>query len=78
MNEPFVLSIETDAGTFQYGFNLGRQTDIARGVAEGIYKNMDVGAYRPHMGATRIVTVALMQQGRVFDVYDGEWSSEKE
>jgi hypothetical protein len=69
---PFTLSIETDAGTYQHGYHLGTQEPLARAIAENIFAK-----YRPRQGS-RIVTVALKWEHKMFDVYDGEWSSERD
>lgn len=63
----FTASVETDAGTYRHGYHLGTQEDLARNIIEEIAR----GA--PRMG-TRIVTVALMKDGKIEDVYDGrDW-----
>ena len=64
--QPFVLSIETDAGTYRHGFHLGTDEPLARNFAEKAFHH-----HRPRIG-TRIVTVALMHMDRIFDVYDGD------
>lgn len=66
-NQVFCLSIETDAGTYQHGFHLGSDERVARNIAEETLKHA-----RPKIG-TRIVTVALMRDHRIFDVYGGTW-----
>jgi hypothetical protein len=67
---PFVLSIETTNGAFQYGFHLGTNEAEARKLAEE----------RFHWRAqyqNDIVTVALKRDGKLFDVYYGNgWHSE--
>lgn len=62
----YVLSIETDAGTYVHGYNLGTDLPIARQLAEEIYQKRV-----PRIG-TRIVTVAIVSDD-VFEVYDGSW-----
>lgn len=68
---PFTLSVETDAGTYTHGFHLGTIESVAVHCAEEFYRNrksLKIG--------TRIVTVALMRDGKVFDCFDGfKWSS---
>jgi hypothetical protein len=68
----FVLSIETDAGTYMHGYHLGTIESVARSCAEEAFKKM-----RPKIG-TYIVSVALKHADGFFDVYDGQWSSEYE
>jgi hypothetical protein len=67
----FTLSIEpTEGETFQYGFHLGTVESTARSCAADIFKNYTKG------GKIRIRTVALKRDGKIFDVYDGEWTSD--
>lgn len=75
-NNPFILSIETNKGTFQWSFHLGTDPRIAREMAEERFHNPP--EHLKGMGATCVVTVALMLDGRIFDIYDGEWSSQKD
>lgn len=63
----YTLSIETDAGTYQHGYHLGTIENVARDMAGYIY-----GRFTPRIG-TRIVTVALMLDGRMVDCFDGHW-----
>ena len=72
----FILSIETDAGTYRHGFHLGTDETNAREIAEGAFRWAPRQDKAP--GATRIVTVALLQEGRLFDVYGGSWHSADE
>ena len=68
-NSPFTLSIEpTDGAAFQHGFHLGSDERVARGIAVERFNGRN--AYGLH---TR--TVALIRAGRIFDVFDGAWSS---
>ena len=68
---PFILSIETTAGqTFQHGYHLGTDERLARQIAEEKF-HMRVAARIP------TVTVALMRAGKIVDVFDGEWQSER-
>lgn len=69
-DSPFVMSVETDAGTYQYGFHLGTIESVARSMVEDRYLLLV-----PKIG-TRVITIALMRDHKVFDVYDGSrWSS---
>jgi len=68
-NSTFTLSIEpTNGAAFQHGFHLGTDEAVARGIAEERFAGRN--AYGLH---TR--TVALVRNGRLFDVFDGAWSS---
>lgn len=67
-NEPYVLSVETDAGTYQHGFHLGTDMTVAKQFAEQFLRTAE-----PKIG-TYVKTVALKQGGKVQHVYDGEWS----
>lgn len=71
MTKPtFTLSIEETAGTSrQHGFHLGTDERLARQIAEEKFHAM-----RKH--AMPIVTVALIREHRLFDVYDGCWHSQ--
>jgi hypothetical protein len=66
----FILSIEPmDGPSFQHGFHLGTIESVARKFAE------DMFFWRNNSGeATR--TVALIRDRKLFDCYDGMWSSE--
>lgn len=66
----YILSIETDAGTYQHGYHLGTVESVARDLAQYIFHK-----YTPQRG-TVIRTVALKQNGKMVDCYDGRWSSE--
>ena len=68
----YILSIETDAGTYTHGYHLGTIENVARDTAEHIFKS-----YTPRQGTT-IRTVALMVNGKMFDCYDGKWSNDQE
>jgi hypothetical protein len=77
----FTLSIEpVDGASFVHGFHLGTIETIARDCARKIFsdRNMASNFYKRdlnnHVMATR--TVALIRHGKIFDVYDGQWSSE--
>lgn len=64
---PFVLSIEVAAGrSIQYGFHLGTDERLARQIAEEKF-NARVAHGLP------VVTVALMRDRRIVDVFDGKW-----
>lgn len=65
--ETYVLSIETDAGTYQHGFHLGTIHEIAQGIAEHAFKS-----WTPKQGKV-IKTVAIKRAGKLW-VYDGTWS----
>lgn len=64
----FVLSIEpTDGKSFVHGYHLGTDEAVARAIAaERFHGRNSCGMH------TR--TVALIRNGRLFAVYDGEWS----
>jgi hypothetical protein len=68
---PYVLSIEVKEGeTVQHGFHLGTQLPLARQIAVEMFHA------RANNGLP-VVTVALMQNGKVVDVYSGKyWDSE--
>lgn len=67
---PFVLSIETIAGkAFVHGFYLGTDERLARRIAEERFHGR-IANNLP------VVTVALMRDHRIYDVYDGRWHSE--
>lgn len=63
---PFILSIETTSGTRRHGFHLGTIESTARELAVERFRN-----------TLDIITVALMRDGKIFDVYYGNgWHSE--
>ena len=63
----FCLSIEeTEGASRLHGFHLGTIESVARSIAEETFH-----ARVRH--ALPVVTVALMLNGKVFDVYDGRW-----
>ena len=66
----YILSIETDAGTYTHGYHLGTIEDHARHMAEYVFKN-----FTPRQG-TVIRTVALKLNGKMVDCYDGRWASD--
>ena len=66
----YILSIETDAGTYTHGYHLGTIEGDARKMAEYIFNS-----YTPRQG-TVIRTVALKQNGKMVDCFDGRWASE--
>ena len=67
----FTLSVETDAGTYTHGFHLGTIEADAVWYAEDFIKHRK----RLKIG-TRIITVALIRDGKMFDCFDGVvWSS---
>lgn len=65
--EPYTLSIETDAGTYQHGFHLGTDPAVAQQIAEEALQS-----WTPKQG-TVIKTVAIKRGNKLW-VYDGEWS----
>lgn len=69
---PFLLSIEpVDGKTFRGDFHLGTDLAVAKAlVAERFHGRNEAGM------ATR-TTAVLDAKGRVVDVYDGEWASER-
>lgn len=68
---PFVLSIEPcNRPTFKHGYHLGTDERIARRFAEQTFT-------QHHENNTALYTVALMRDGKIFDVYDGRsWFSD--
>ncbi len=64
---PFILSIETTSGvSHQHGFHLGTDETLARQIAEERFHGR-VAAGLP------VVTVALLRDHRIVDVFDGKW-----
>jgi len=62
---PFILSIEpTNAPVYQHPYHLGTIENIARTIAVDYFK-----------ANPNTKTVALMRDGHVEDVFDGQWSS---
>jgi hypothetical protein len=77
----FVLSIEPVEGTaFEYGFGLGTDPRVAREIAAEKFRARNASPYPRdldgHVMATR--TVALKWDGKIVDVFDGEWESERD
>jgi hypothetical protein len=68
----YILSIETTEGvSHQHGFHLGTDLSLAMTIAEDKFKAM-VANQQP------VVTVALMQDGKLVDVFYGNgWHSEQ-
>lgn len=66
----FTLSIKPagEAPAFQHGYHLGTIERTARQIAEEKF-NARVSNGMP------TESVALMQSGKIFDVFDGEWAS---
>lgn len=72
MINPYILSIETTEGnSYKHGFHLGTILDVAKAIAEEQF-NARVANRQP------IVTVALMRNGKIIDVFygNGLWHSE--
>jgi hypothetical protein len=70
----FTLSIETTIHpAFQAPYHVGTDERIARQCAEETFQNRKWFA---DYGRVTIRTVALMRDGRVFDVFDGDWMSD--
>jgi hypothetical protein len=68
----FTLSIEpVDGATFQHPFHLGTIEDIARKLAEETFHGRN--AYGKHT-----ITVALMRDRKIIDVFDGQWVNSRE
>jgi hypothetical protein len=68
MTTTFTLSIEETAGnSFLHGFHLGTDERLARQIAEEVF-NARVKYGQP------IVTVALIRDRKLVDVFDGTWS----
>jgi len=64
----YVASIETDAGTYVHGFHLGTELEAAKWSCADLFKRK-----RLKLGK-RIVTVGLIFDGRLVDVFDGrDW-----
>ncbi len=64
---PFCLWIETTPGkSVQHGFHLGTDEKLARQIAEEKF-NARVEHGLP------VVTVALMRNRKIVDVFDGKW-----
>lgn len=69
-NMQFQLSIEPVEGpSFMHGFHLGTIESIARQIASEMFH-----ARNKYDLPTR--TVALLRDHKLFDVYDGVWSSQ--
>lgn len=69
MAQPFVMSIEEGNRTFVHGLHLGTHEPLARQLIEERF------AARRSMGL-ETVTIALMHEGKVVDVYYGNaWHS---
>jgi hypothetical protein len=67
MTTTFTLSIEPQDGkAYQHGFHLGTIEETARSLAEEIF----------HHNIAKPRTVALIRDRRIYDVYDGRWSSD--
>lgn len=63
----YTLSIETDAGTYQDSFHLGTDLRIAKAFAKEAYSKRI-----PKIG-TRIISVAVKLDGKLVEIFDGEW-----
>jgi len=67
---PFLLSIEpVDGPAFRSGFHLGTDEALARAIAVERFHGRNAAGM-----AT--VTVALLRDDRLVDVYDGTWASD--
>lgn len=67
MTSPFTLSIEPTGGrSFIYGYHLGTDEALARLLAEERF-------YVRNAAGEHTCTVALIRDGRLIAVYDGEW-----
>lgn len=64
----YVLSIETDIGTYMHPYHLGTDLRVAKSVAEEIFHKRI-----PTIGL-RIVSVALKRDQKLLHIYDGEWN----
>jgi len=72
--QPFLLSIEPTEGTsFIHSFHLGTDERLAREIAIDIFKNRK---WWPRVGYISVRTVALYRNGKMIDVYDGEWTTD--
>lgn len=70
----FTLSIETTIyPAFQAPYHVGTDERIARLCAEETFTNRKWFA---HCGRVTIRTVALMRDGHMVDVFDGDWASD--
>jgi len=65
-----IVSIETDAGTYQHPFEFTIE-GAARQFAEDLWE-----IACPRIGKY-IVTIAVMSSEAVLDVYDGQWFSDR-
>lgn len=73
----FTLSVELENGqTIIAPAHLGTDPNVAVNVAEEYFQHRVFhGIGQP---AIKARTVALMQNGKIWDVYDGVWASERE
>lgn len=68
--KPFEMSVETSPMvTEKNGFHLGTDEAIARQICEERYHG------RLKLGLS-VVTVALMREGHIVDVFDGKWAND--
>lgn len=77
----YTLSIEPTSGpAFQHGYHLGTDLKIARDCAASIFNARNSSPLSAdHKGRTMATrTVALILNGRIVDVYDGQWQSDYE
>lgn len=69
MANPYTMSIETNEyESHQYGFHLGTDERIARELVEERF----IGRINSKLP---VVTIALMLDGHIVDVYDGRWAN---
>ena len=65
---PFLLSLEMLDGTVRrHGFHLGTDEGVARRIVEEAWS-----------ARRDLRSLALLRDGRLFDVFDGSWSSDQE
>lgn len=78
----YVLSVEpVDGATFQWPFHLGTDLKLAKQIAAEKFHWRNDEALRGHpfdawQRPNQTRTVALKWNGKIVDVYDGQWSSE--
>jgi hypothetical protein len=75
----FCLSIEPVNGkTFVHGYHLGTIESVARQIAEKTFRTRNkLHPFTDHARNSYTTrTVALIRDGKLFDIYDGTWASE--
>ena len=69
--QPFTMSIEDKEGhSYQHGFHLGSQEALARSLVQSQFHDR-------RKARLPTVTIALMREGKIIDVFYGDkWQSE--